>query len=337
MKQTDFALHLTHFLKIYLPSRRDLSENTIASYSASFRFFLIFSEEVLKISAEKITLNDFTEENICKYINWLAVERGNSAATQKQRLAAIHVFVRYLKTRSPEYLLEYQKILDIKVATIKQNSIGHFTPDEVKAILSGPDTSTFFGRRDMVLLALLYDSAARVQEICDLKVGDLRLKKPYAVSLTGKGRKTRVVPLMNETTEVLKTYLTLCNLNAKDKVDSPLFYNHQNHKLTRAGVTYILKKYCDMARQKDSGFPSIVSPHMLRHSKAMHMLQAGINLIYIRDFLGHSQVATTEMYARADTEMKRIAIQATSPKLISDIPDWREDESLMTMLTDLCK
>lgn len=336
MRQTDFAVQLTEFLKIYLPARRDLSENTIASYRDAFRFLLVFAEEEKGIPADKITLKDFTEPFVSSYINWLASGRRNSPATQKQRLAAMHVFVHFLKTRVPDYLLEYQKILDIKVSVNRQTSVGHLTPNEIKAVLAAPDAATPYGRRDMVLLSLMYDSAARVQEICDLRVKDLRLKKPYTVTITGKGNKTSPVPLMMETAEVLGSYLASCGLDQPGKSDYPLFSNHQGQKLTRAGVTYILKKHCDAVREKDSSFPQKVSPHMFRHSKAMHMLQSGIDLIYIRDFLRHAQIATTEIYAKADSEMKRAIIEKASPKLVSDLPDWREDESLMSMLKNLC-
>ena len=337
MKTTDFAVCLTEFLKIYLPGRRELSENTIKSYRDAFRFMLIFAEEQHNIPPEKMTLDDLTEDFICDFLIWLECERSNSSATKKQRLAAIHVFIHFLKTRKPEYLFEYQKILEIKVKGNPQRNIGYLSPNEVKAVLAAPDLNDRYGKRDVVLLSLLYDSAARVQEICDLKVADVRLQKPCTVCITGKGQKTRVVPIMLETGDVIRTYLAQNCLNTAEKQNYPLFTNHQHSKLTRAGVTYILKKHCDTVRKVDPLFPSIVSPHMLRHSKAMHMLKAGTNLIYIRDFLGHSQIATTEIYARAETDMKREIIEKSSLKITPNLTDWTKDVSLMSMLTDLCR
>lgn len=335
MKQTDFGVQMTSFFTLYLPTRRDLSDNTISSYRDAFKLMLSFSDLVKGIPADKLKLKDFTESFVSDFINWLSNSRGNSAATQKQRLAAIHVFVNYLKTRVPDYLLEYQRILDIKVTMQRQPNVGHFTPMQIEGILAAPNISDSYGRRDMVLLSLMYDSAARVQEICDLAVKDLRLRKPYAVFITGKGDKTAVVPLMKETADVLKKYLLERKLDDPQKCNYPLFSNHRGEKLTRAGVTYILKKYCDAAREKDPSFPEKVSPHMLRHSKAMHMLQAGIDLIYIRDFLRHSQIATTEIYAKADVEMRRKVIEESSPKVVPDLPDWRKDISLMAMLNNI--
>ena len=335
MKQTDFGVQMTSFFTMYLPTRRDLSDNTISSYRDTFKLLLTFSENEKNIPADKLKLKDFTEPFVSDFINWLAENRGNSAATQKQRLATIHVFVNYLKTRVPDYLLEYQRILDVRVIMHRQPDVGHFTAPQVQALLAAPDTSDPYERRDMVLLSLMYDSAARVQEICDLTVKDLRLRKPYAVSITGKGDKTAMVPLMKETADVLKKYLSDTKLDHPGKCDSPLFSSHRGEKLTRAGVTYILKKYCDKVRKDDPSFPKKVSPHMLRHSKAMHMLQAGIDLTYIRDFLRHSQITTTQVYAKADVEMRRKIIEESAPKLVPDLPDWRNDASLMAMLNNI--
>lgn len=335
MRQTDFATHMTSFFTMFLPTRRHLSDSTISSYRDTFKLFLSFSENEKRIPADRITLNDFSESFVCDFINWLAISRGNSPATQKQRLAAIHVFVNYLKTRVPDYMLEYQRILSIRVSSKRQSIVGHFTVSQIEAILAAPNTNTLYGRRDKVLLSLMYDSAARVQEICDLRIKDLRLQKPYAVSITGKGHKTAIVPLMKETAELLRRYLSENNLDCPQKNCFPVFSNHSGQKLTRAGITYIIKKYCDCLRTTDPSFPIKVSPHMFRHSKAMHMLQAGINLIYIRDFLRHSKIDTTEIYARADVEMRRKIIEEASPKLVSNMPDWRTDASLMAMLNNI--
>lgn len=336
MKRTDFAGYLTEFFTIYLPGRRGLSENTILSYRDTFRFVLIFAEDVSHLPAERLSLSHFTAEFVEQFLSWLENERHNSISTRNQRLAAIHAFVQFFKLKNPEHLLESQKILAISSKKAPKPCIEYLRPEAVKAVLSVPDTSNKFGKRDLVLLVLLYDCAARVQEICDLQVGDVRLQNPYTVTLTGKGKKTRAVPIMKETAAILKNYLSENHLDSLEKQMYPLLFNHQRQKLTRAGVTYILKKYCSAARENFTGIPNTVSPHMLRHSKAMHMLQAGVSLIYIRDFLGHSHVDTTEIYAKADTEMKRAAIEKVSLRIEEDLPDWTDDKPLMTMLMELC-
>ena len=170
----------------------------------------------------------------------------------------------------------------------------------------------------MALIALIYDSGARVQEIADLTVGDIRLT-PATVKLTGKGNITRIIPITGQTTKILDTYLKEYGLLGEEAINLPLFSNRGNCKLTRAGITYILSKYVEVAKKKEPKlFPKKVSPHLLRHSKAMHLLQANVNLIYIRDFLGHASVTTTERCAKADSEIKRKAIEKANPNFLPD-------------------
>lgn len=336
MKTTDFAQCLASYLTIYLPGQLGLSENTVMAYRDTFKLVLVFAESKYHLRPEKITLADFSSDFIADFLRWLEQERGCSVATRNQRLAALRAFSRYARTQHPAYLFESQKIMDLKSKKAPAPTIAYLSPDNVQSIFAQTDTSTQYGRRDMLLLSLMYDSGARVQEICDLRVRDVRLQKPPTVILTGKGRKTRFVPIMASTANVLTIYFSDNGLSSPDKADQPLFTNHQRGKLTRAGVTYILKKYFDAARQANPDLPEKISPHILRHSKAMHMLQAGINLIYIRDFLGHVHVETTEIYAKADTEMKRRAIESTHIKINLDLPAWTDDRDLMALLTNLC-
>ena len=197
------------------------------------------------------------------------------------------------------------------------------------------------GRRDLVLLVLMYDSAARVSELIDLKVGDIRLSSPAVVTLHGKGDKTRQVPIIGKTKDHLAAYLEehkRYHWGIATK-DTPVFFNQQRKKLSRWGVSYILKKYVKMA-SKNSKFniDFAVTPHVLRHSKSMGLLNAGINIVYIRDFLGHCSVVTTEIYARADSEMKRKAIESVYMDLSpGEMPKWEENEDLMYWLQNLCK
>jgi len=337
MKTTDFAEHLAAFLTMYLTGQRGLSSNTVMSYRDTFKQVLQYAE-TRGIRPEKLTLAQFNSDFIEAFLVWLEKERGCSRGTRNQRLAAIHAFVRYVRSKRPEYLFESQKIMDIRSKKRPEPQLPFLTPDSVRAILSQPDMSTAYGRRDAVLLSLLYDSAARVQELCDLRVRDLRLQEPYTVTLNGKGQKTRSVPIMKDTADLLKKYLAENKMTSTDKHDYPLFHNHQHGKLTRAGVTYILKKYCVSAQKQFPQIPNKISPHIFgRHSKAMHLLQAGVNLVYIRDFLGHVNLSTTEIYAKADVETKRAAIEKAAIIVSPDLPDWAQDKSLMALLTTLCE
>jgi site-specific recombinase XerD len=188
----------------------------------------------------------------------------------------------------------------------------------------------------LTLLCTLYDTGARVQELIDLRACDVMLENPAVITLTGKGSKARRVPVMKNTAELLKRYLMEQNLDKQWKSQYPLFTNSQHNKLTKEGVAHIICKYADAARKTSLLIPTNIRPHMFRHSKAMHLLQAGVNLIYIRDFLGHVDLKTTEIYARADTETKRKALENAYPDLVdSNLPDWSKDEALLSWLSEL--
>lgn len=336
MRKTDFAQCLETYLRVYLPGQAGLSENTIMAYRDTFIQILYFIENIKKKNPDHLTLADFNFQLIVDFLDWLETERHNSISTRNQRLAAIRAFAKYARSRYPEFMFELQKISDIRTKKHPRPELAYLTPDEIKVVLESVSTDDQYGRRDLALLTLLYDSAARVQEICDLRVRDVRLQKPYTIKLTGKGQKARWVPVMNGTTDILKKYAAENRLGTPEKADSPFFFNHRNSSLTRAGVAYILKKYCNIARQKQPDLPEMISPHVLRHSKAMHMLQANIPLTDIRDFLGHEHVDTTEIYAKTDTEMSRKKLEEAQITIDTDLPDWNDDKSLMAMLTSLC-
>ena len=267
-------------------------------------------------------------------------KRGCSISTRNQRLAALRSFFHYVSTAAPETLLICQKILNIPMKKNAKEILSYFSPEGLHLLLKQPDTSTRQGRRDHALLAFLYDSAARVQELADLCVRDLRLDEPATVTLKGKGRKTRIVPISEKTTSILKHYLSEKGwLGKTASLDFPVFNNSRKFKLSRAGISYILRKYVEAAKKINAGLiPQIVSPHSLRHSKAVHLLRSGVPLIYIRDFLGHASVTTTEIYARVDAEEKRKALESTY--VISSqelLPDCESDKGLMNWLTTLCR
>ncbi len=183
----------------------------------------------------------------------------------------------------------------------------------------------------------MYDTGARVQEIADLTVVDVRLENPAIVKVTGKGNRSRLVPLMTPTAKLIAQYMSEHNLKSIPHRSSPLFQNRSRAKLTRAGIAYILKKYVEKARLRHPELiPKVVSPHCFRHSKAMHLLQAGVNLVYIRDLLGHVSIKTTEVYARADSLSKRNALEDAYPSAtISGLPVWQQNNDLLKWLKEL--
>ncbi len=336
MKPTDFAKALSHYLGAYLPGQRNASPNTIKSYRDTFKLFLTYCKQEGKLSAERLCLKDIDKTRILGFLGWLEKDRNNSVSTRNQRLACIHGFYRYMQLEDPIGLLSYQKILSIPMKKTQTSIINHLTPDALKLILAQPDTSKAKGRRDLTLLCVLYDSGARVQELADLRVGDVRLDPPPILTLTGKGRKKRQVPIMSNTEALLKQYMAEAFPTQDRMQGQPLFCNPQRRKITRAGISYILRKYVSQARSKSQIIPSKVTPHVIRHTKAMILHKAGVNLIYIRDFLGHVDIETTEIYARADTEMKRKALEKAYPELIdTNLPLWQKDEALLTWLNSL--
>jgi len=221
MRTTDFAQCLATYLSMYLPGQLGLSENTIMSYRDTFKLVLLFAEQKCHLRPEKITLADFNADFIATFLLWLEQERGCSSATRNQRLSALRAFAQYARSQHPAYLLESQKIMDMRGKKSPAPTIAYLTPDDVASILQQPDTETKYGRRDMILLSLMYDSGARVQEICDLQVRNIRLRKPPTVTLTGKGNKTRYVPLMASTASVLTEYFRENKLSLPEKLDWP--------------------------------------------------------------------------------------------------------------------
>lgn len=201
-------------------------------------------------------------------------------------------------------------------------------------LLQQPNVRTVKGRRDLTLLSLMYDTGARVQEIIDLTPSRIRLHKPPTIKITGKGNKTRLVPMLDAQTIHLKNYLSESKIDEDFANSYPLFSNSRHEKLTRAGISHIVKKYAEMAKKVNPLLiPDKVGCHTFRHSKAMHLLQAGVNLVYIRDILGHVSIQTTEIYARADSKQKREALEKAYVNINpNEEPKWTKDENLISWL-----
>ncbi|WPV69651.1 tyrosine-type recombinase/integrase [Chitinophaga sp. LS1] len=339
MKQTQFAKYLTYFMVKYLVGERGCSKNTVAAYRDAISLFIIHMRDNHYIKVDHLEFIDITQERIVGFLEWLETERKCSISTRNVRLAAIHAFVRFLIYKSPDYMEEWQRILAIKVKRAPKATVVYLGADGMKLLLAQPDTSTPKGRRDLTLLSLMYDCAGRVQEIADLVPARVNFGKPTLLRVTGKGNKTRLIPLSDQATASLKIYMQENRLLEGKATEYPLFSNGRGSKLTLMAITMILKKYSAAARKINQALiPANVSPHSLRHSKAMMLQQNGVNLICIRDFLGHESVTTTEIYARIDNRQKREAIEKTSlsPDLSED-PSWQKDKGLLNWLESLAK
>ncbi len=320
MNESSFGKYLSLYFLRYIPSRMDYSENTIKAYRDTFTIFLRYCSEVLNLKPEKLKIVDMNKDFIEDFLNWLINEKKYSIRTRNQRLAALHSYFRFLQIEAPEYLDVCNSILSIKAKKVADTEqMTYLSIKAIQKLLATPNSKIKEGKRDLALLTLLYDTGARVQEIIDLTISDLKLSSPATVRLLGKGQKVRIIPITPQTVSIMRVYMDNYQLTDEENLMIPIFFNKQKGKLSRPGVTYILKKHFEKARKNNSNlFPSKISPHALRHSKAMHLLEANVNLIYIRDFLGHVSVSTTEIYAKSNPEIKRKAIEAASKNVLPD-------------------
>jgi integrase/recombinase XerD len=332
---TDFASYLRRFLTTHLAGLRGCSPNTIASYRDTFKLLIVYFRDERSVPPAKLTLDQVDAAAVTGFLDWLETSRHNSISTRNQRLAAISSFHAWLQTEDPARMALCQDILAIPAKKQARPAVNHLTVEQTRGLLAQPDRSTRQGRRDATLLATLYDTAARVQEVADLTVGDLRVRHPAMAALTGKGNKTRHVPLMDNTAALLAAYLAEHRLDRPGHDDHPVFFNQHGRKLSRGGIAWIIRKY--QAKTNDPSLADAeISPHVLRHSKAMHLYEARVPLPYIRDILGHVDLSTTDVYARASTEAKRKALEAAYPKVVTDdLPEWNQDPGLLDWLNNL--
>lgn len=339
MKQNDFAKLLSKFLSAYLPHERNVSGNTIATYRDAYVLFLTYLSECVGLKAEKITLVDLTKNNVTGYLSWLMDIKHNSISTRNNRLAAIHAFVRFLQYECVDHIDQWQNILAIRNMKKERPIPTHYSKEGVQLILSPPDSNDRVGLKHLAILEVMYDTGCRVQELIDLKVESLRiLTKPCTIKIIGKGRKTRIVPLSDPVVKTIDDYLKVYRLDIINDAQKLLFTNKYGGKLTRAGVTYILQKYANAARQESpSLIPTNISCHQMRHSRAMNLQEEGVSLVWIRDLLGHESIQTTEIYARTASKQKHEAIEKASLKLNPN-PEgntWNDDKSLLAWLKGL--
>lgn len=310
----DFSFYITKFFSDYLPNHRNVSKNTIALYRDCFVLFLQFCNQQENLNVDTITFKDISRNLILEFLSWLENERKSSIQTRNQRLAAWKSFCKFVQFEEPQYFELCNNIRDIEPKKYTKNTLEYLSVEAIKILLEQPNIALKQEFRDLAILSLLYDSGARVQELIDLKVSNLTLDGNPKIVITGKGNKTRVVPINKEVAKILKQYIKKFELKKSDI----LFTNKYGNKITRQGILYIIEKYTEKAKNvKTEIYKNLsISPHSFRHSKAMHLLENGVNLIYIRDFLGHVSVKTTEIYAIANPEIRRKQIESASKTVI---------------------
>ncbi|HOF41627.1 MAG TPA: site-specific integrase [Candidatus Hydrogenedentes bacterium] len=301
------AHYIKRFFAEYLPSHRNCSPHTIASYSVALRLFLVYLRERKKIAPAKLAVRDLSAGNIMEFLNEIQASRRNGTGTRNVRLAAIRSFVNYLLLLEPALTSELQAVLAIPVKRDTRRVLDFLTREELDAVLAAPQEATWSGKRDRILYTVMYNSGARVSEIVAAKVSDVKLNPGATLRLHGKGRKDRVLPLWKSTAKNLGQWIAGNRLEA----DAPLFANARGAHMTRSGVEKRLREAVRAAREKCPSLKSKrVSPHTLRHTTAMHLLHSGVDITLIAMWLGHESIETTHIYMTTDLAMKEKALQA---------------------------
>jgi integrase/recombinase XerD len=304
--------HIQNFFQNYLSNHRGLSANTLITYRDALKLFLAYVVKHTDKQIMKITLDDLTAEVTLAFLDDIEKNRGNRVITRNLRLAALRSFFSYLVTQDTFRTGQYQKIIAIPLKKAPSQVMDYLETDELKTILGTIDRTTLLGRRDHTLLNLLYNTGARVQEICNLRVKDLHLDPPQLITITGKGQKTRQVPVWPETAALLKAHL--CERGVIHDLQAILFVNARGEPLGRFGIRHIIRKRTTQAIKKCPGLATKkISPHTFRHTTAMHLLQSGVDLSIIKSWLGHVNLSTTHAYVEIDLNMKRKALAACTP------------------------
>jgi site-specific recombinase XerD len=304
MKQSLFICQLGEYFEVFLPDVRKASKNTIAAYADSFTIFFRFLQESKHPPHHLVTYKNFTPALFDEYLLWMRNERNYSDASICQRMTAIVAFLKYASRRDVHALNAYATVKSTELPSKPKTEFPYFTVKEMQILLRSPKPNEYLGSRDLVFLSFMYDTAARAQELCDVTIGDIRFGVPAKVTLRGKGNKAREIPISDETAKLLGYHLKGIDCKTRESKAIPLFKSQSGSKMTTACVRSIVAKYVAAAQ---NGYPDLFcekaySPHSFRHSKAVHMVEAGVPIIYIRNFLGHSSISSTEIYARVGQE-----------------------------------
>ena len=321
MKQTSFMRQLNAYFESYLPEIRSCSPHTISAYVDSFTLLFRFFQEKRSLAHYLISYKHLTSTTLDEFMLWLGTERHYTESSKRHRLSAISAFLKYASRRDMSALNAFTNVSNLHISNTKRSDFPYFTVEEVTLLLRLPSPQKRLGSRDMVLLSLLYDSAARAQEICDVCVCDIRFGTPTKVKLHGKENKVREVPVSDEMSNLLRYHLKTKGSDVQKHREKPLFSSQTNEKMTPACIRSITDKYVKLAQKT---YPELFyepkySPHSWRHSKAVHMAEAGTPLIYIRDFLGHATVQSTEIYARVGQAVVTKAL--TERKIPRPVPN----------------
>lgn len=333
MKTASFPNLLHSFFHDRLGQQLNLSRHTVMSYRDTWRLFLRFVGEHSRKPIVDITFVDLTADTVLTFLQYLEDVRKVCIGTRNCRLSAIHAFFNFVAQREPSLVAQCAEIARIPCKRTKRPAMCYLEEDEIIEILKQPDRSTAEGQRDHVLLSLLYNTGARIQEALDVTPAAIRFESPAQVELLGKGRKTRICPLWPETVALIKALL-----RRKPRTDAePIFVNYQGNPLGARGVRFKLDQYVQAAAKT---MPSLrkktISPHVFRHSAGVMLVSAGVDITVIRSWLGHARLETTNHYARANLETKRRALeQVDTSSRPGKPPRWKKDPELLAWLDSL--
>ena len=327
---------LRGFFEDYLAAQRDVSPNTIYAYRDSIKLLLRFAARRSGRQVIRLRLGDLGADTVLAFLGHLEIERKNCTATRNCRLVAIHRLFAYVADRDPRHAELCRRVLDIPVKKTVSSTMTYLDRDEMKALLAAPTPSHRLGLRDLALLTLLYNTGARASETVDLSIKDIRFETPAHVCILGKGRKERACPLWQETVDALQAYLQ--RRDDGDQPNAPLFLNAHSKRLSRFGVGVVIKRHIAAATKLQPSLATKrISPHCLRHTAAMHLLQSGVELNVIKSWLGHVSITTTSQYIEIDMAMKREAIERCSPPVPTPSGDspWHCRQDIIQWLEDL--
>lgn len=302
------------YLYVCLPKQKNASPHTIRSYRKTLDMFVDYLKDRHKVTLLQLSINMWTRDNICGFLDYLETERGCCTTTRNHRLHCLRAFIRYASEMHPTLCAYRVDTLNIpnKKARVSR-LLDYLSEDKMGRLLALPKTDSKRELRNRMILTLLYDTAARVQELLNIHLCDLSLEVPATVTLFGKGSKTRCVPLADQTPKLIRSYLAAYHSGKSGSSKDPLLYTDRSGvvtKMTPDAIRRIVRHYGAVAHSKDHSFPSRIHPHLFRHTRAMHWYKGGVPLPIVSELLGHATIETTQVYAHADTEMKRKAIAA---------------------------
>lgn len=341
-KNNIFFETLRGYLTVFLPKQKCCSENTIKSYREVLNFLIDYLQNEKKIKLQQISFEIFDEIFTLEFLDWLQTARNYSASTRNQRLMVLRSFFRYAGMIDCAQIDIHLKLKKIPTQQEQGRIVEYYSEEALKTLLNQPNISKSSEYRNLVFMTLMYSAATRCGELLDMRVQDLRLNdKNPSVYIIGKGNKTRVVPIMIQSAKHCERYLEQFHPKATRKGSDNLFFttsHGKRHQMSPDNVACFMKKYGDQARLLCLDIPEKVHPHQLRHTRAIHLYRDGMPLVLLSEFLGHSNPETTKIYAYADTEMKRIAIQKAEKArgaITTEIPIWKDDDDMFRKLCGL--